>query len=273
MIFSDVVRLDWKSVQMALVVVCVIASSQPTFGHDTWVETNTPVIHVNDAIYIDLCLGNHGNQHRDFKLAGKIDLKDCTLEVISPKGVKTDLLPGVIDMGLSPKEGYWKAKYVAADSGLFVVSHTCEKIVNHGQPLRTVKSGKAYFGVGRSGNELPQQGDYSKPLGHALEIVPLSDPIVGCGPGKEMAIQVLLKGKPLPNARVTFVPRREKLREGFDDRFERRTNDEGKASFTPMGGDQILIVTRANNGEAKGDGYEGTNYSATLTISVPEVLR
>lgn len=273
MTFSQVFRINSTSLKSALIFVCVVASSRQTLGHDTWVETNTPLVHVNDAVYIDLCLGNHGNQHRDFKLAGKIDLKDCTLDVISPKGVKTDLLPGVIDMGLSPKEGYWKAKYVAADSGLFVISHTCEKIVNHGQPLRTVKSGKAYFGARQSSSELPQQGDYSKPLGHVLEILPLTDPIVSIGPRKEMAIQVLLKGNPLPNARVTFVPRREELREGFDDRFERRTNDEGKAFFTPMGGDQILIVTRVNNGEEKGQGYDGTNYSATLTISVPETSR
>ena len=53
---------------LALLVPPVIVSA-----HDTWVQTNTPLIRVGDAVHIDLMLGNHGNDHRDFKLASKVD--------------------------------------------------------------------------------------------------------------------------------------------------------------------------------------------------------
>src|SRR6185436_2774462 len=44
----------------------------PAFAHDTWVQTNTNVVRTGDAVHVDLMLGNHGNDHRDFKLASKL---------------------------------------------------------------------------------------------------------------------------------------------------------------------------------------------------------
>ena len=40
-------------------------------AHDPWVQTNTNLVRTGDAVHIDLMLGNHGNDHRDFKLASK----------------------------------------------------------------------------------------------------------------------------------------------------------------------------------------------------------
>jgi uncharacterized GH25 family protein len=42
-------------------------------AHDTWIQTNTNLVRVGDAVSVDLMLGNHGNDHRDFKIAGKVD--------------------------------------------------------------------------------------------------------------------------------------------------------------------------------------------------------
>ena len=39
-------------------------------AHDTWVQTNANVVRAGDAVHVQLMLGNHGNDHRDFKLAG-----------------------------------------------------------------------------------------------------------------------------------------------------------------------------------------------------------
>ena len=63
----------------------------PASAHDTWVQTNTNVVRTGDNVHIDLMLGNHGNEHRDFKLAGKITLDGCKLDVIAPSGKKFDL--------------------------------------------------------------------------------------------------------------------------------------------------------------------------------------
>lgn len=48
------------------------------------------------------------------------------------------------------------------------------------------------------------------------------------------------------------------------------TNDKGVASFTPREGNYYLVVVHHKTGE-KGDDYESTSYSATLTVFVPDV--
>ncbi len=57
-------------IRNCLILVLALASS--ALAHDTWVETNTNLIRTGDAVYVDLKLGNHGNDHRDFKLASPI---------------------------------------------------------------------------------------------------------------------------------------------------------------------------------------------------------
>lgn len=74
-------------------------------AHDTWVQTNTNIVRVGDNVHIDLMLGNHGNDHRDFKLASKIDLEGCTLTVFSPDGKRYDVKDRLVDVGYAPKEG------------------------------------------------------------------------------------------------------------------------------------------------------------------------
>src|SRR5262245_3603848 len=80
-------------------------------AHDTWVQINTNVVRVGDNVHVDLMLGNHGNDHRDFKLAGKVDPAGCTLEVLAPDGKRYDLKDRLIDVGYVPKEGYWTTKF------------------------------------------------------------------------------------------------------------------------------------------------------------------
>ena len=58
-------------------------------AHDLWLQTNTTVVRTGDVVHIDCMLGNHGNDHRDFKLAGKPGIETIkNLEVILPDGVK-----------------------------------------------------------------------------------------------------------------------------------------------------------------------------------------
>ena len=168
---------------------CLLLTVSQAMAHDTWVETNTNLIRTGDAIYVDLKLGNHGNEHRDFKLASKIDLEACTLHVISPAGKKYDLKPRLVDTGYAPREGYWKAKFVAAKPGIYTVSHTVDKIVNHGHPLRSIKSGKTYFVVSPALDKVdPAQTGFEKPLGHALELVPTANPVTPMGPGQAISV-------------------------------------------------------------------------------------
>ena len=68
-------------------------------AHDSWVQTNTNIVRSGDVVHVDLMLGNHGNGHRDYKLAGKLDLDGSTVEVIDPSGKAFDLKGRLNDVG------------------------------------------------------------------------------------------------------------------------------------------------------------------------------
>ncbi|MGE0608892.1 MAG: DUF4198 domain-containing protein [Pirellulales bacterium] len=253
-----------------LAAIAILAISTTLSAHDTWLETNTGILRQGDSVYVDLKLGNHGNEHRDFKLASKIDLDEgLTLAVRNPAGKHYDILDRAVDTGYAPKEGYWSAKFTAADSGPYMAVHTLDKL--H-KTTRAIKSAKAFFVVSPKLDEVSSKtDDFSQPLGHKLELVPLTNPITQQGPGMPIAVQLLYEGSPLSNAVVSFVPRGAELVEGFDDRYERRTDDQGQASYTPTEGNLVLVVVHHTEPQQSGDGYDRTAYSATLTIRVPEV--
>jgi uncharacterized GH25 family protein len=238
-------------------------------GHDTWVQASNRLVRVDDVVHVDLFLGNHGNDHRDFKVAGKLaSLDGATLDVIAPDGRRTDLAPEAIDLGYAPKEGYWSARFVAGSPGLHCVAHT--RTGTHGTK-RGIKSGKVFFVAAESLDHVSAGGvAHAAPLGHALELVPESHPVLEAGPGKTLTVRLLLKGEPLANHRVSFVPRGTVLADGFDPAFERMTDGEGRCSFEPRDGNFLLVVAHVDAPDETGPDFDRTVYSATLVIDVPQ---
>jgi len=240
-------------------------------AHDSWVETNAAVVRAGDNVHIDLKLGNHGNNHRDFKLAGKVELDGSTLEVVAPDGKRYDLKDRLTDTGYVPKEGYWTTRFTGTQPGLYVVAHTSDKVVSYA-PVRSIKSAKTCFVVSKSLDRVPKENPgFDKPLGHALELVPETNPVTPMGPDTPIKVRLVYKGKPLAGATVSFVPRGEALAEGFDKRYERKTDDKGRASFTPTEGNYYLVVAYVEEPDEGGKDYKSTKYSATLTVLVPQV--
>ncbi|MEX0715502.1 MAG: DUF4198 domain-containing protein [Planctomycetaceae bacterium] len=250
----------------------LVASPLAACAHDTWVETNTNLVRTGDAVHVSLMLGNHGNDHRDFKLASKVELEGTTLAIVAPDGKKYDIRDQLADVGYAPKEGFWTTKFAATQPGTYIVAHTLDRVVNHGRPIRSIKSGKAIYVHSASLDKVPMDNPgFDRALGHALELVPTAHPVTPMGPGRPLSVKLLHEGKPLGGARVSFIPRGETLSEGFDERYERNTNEAGEASFTPQQGNYYLIVAHVQADDEKGDGYEATQYSATLTVLVPDV--
>jgi len=243
----------------------------PARAHDTWVQTNTNIIRTGDAIHVDLMLGNHGNDHRDFKLASKLSQEHIgTFEVIAPGGKKYDLKPDLTDLGYAPKEGFYSSKFTAAKPGLYIAAQTSDKVVNHGKPVRSYRSAKTYFVVSDSLDKVSKnQPDFDKPLGHKIELVPEANPVVPMGPGTPIKLKLLFEGNPLKGVKVCFIPRGVTLKEGADKDYERETDKEGRATFTPKTGTYYLIVAHLPR-EEKGEGYESSLYTATLMVFVPE---
>lgn len=263
--------LSGERIVRTLMVVLVITLGVSSVGaHDTWVQTNTNVIRTGDAVHLDLMLGNHGNDHRDFKLASKLSQASTALKIHGP-GKSFDLKDRLIDVGYTPKEGFWTTKFAATEAGLYLVEHSMDQVVNHGQPVRSIKSGKTFFVVSQSMDKIPHEHPgYDKVLGHPLEIVPDANTVTPMGPGVPIRVKVLFRGKPLEGARVSFIPRGVNLAEGFDASFERKTNENGQCFSIPVEGNYYLVVVHHKTDE-KGSDYESTAYSATLSVFVPDV--
>ncbi len=230
---------------ITLAVLAALCVTTIAVAHDTWVQTNTNIVRVGDAVHIDLLLGNHGNDHRDFKLASKVDPAAITLAVVAPDGKTHDLKPALTDLGYAPKEGYWTTKFVTGQPGLHTVAQTSDAVVTYA-PTRSIKSGKTFFVASRSLDTVPVNNPgFDKPLGHALELVPMTNPVTPMGPGTPVKVKLLFKGKPLAGETVSFIPRGQTLSEGFDERFERKTDKDGVAAFEPKEANYYLIVSSA----------------------------
>lgn len=243
----------------------------PLQAHDTWVQTNTNIVRAGDVIHIDLMLGNHGNDHRDFKLAGKPDLATSTLELTAPDHKNYDLRPQLSDMGYAPNEGFWTAKFIPTQAGLYTVSHLTDAVMSYA-PIRSLKSAKTFFVVSKNLNEIPMiNPGFDQIFGHPLELVPESNPVTPMGPGTPFKVRLLFKKKPLANTVVSFIPRGTKLKEGFDDRYERKTDAEGRVTFAATEANYHLLVAHHEDKNAQGEGYKSTSYSATLALYVPQI--
>ena len=246
----------------------VVCRPLAAVAHDTWLQASPRLVQPDDVVHVGLFLGNHGNDHRDFKIASKVgSLDDVQVEVIGPDGRKTDLRPDMADLGYAPKEGFWSGRFVPATEGLHCVGHFRQG-VRHG--ALGFKGGKTYFLASESLDKpATPPGPLPGPLGHPLEFVLESHPVLDCGPGKAIAVKVLFEGKPLADQRVSFIPRGATLAEGFDPAFERTTDAEGRCSYVPEEGNLILIVTHLVKPQERGEGYDKTAYAATLVIDVP----
>lgn len=240
-------------------------------AHDTWVQTNTNVVRAGDAVHLDLMLGNHGNEHRDFKLAGKASLDGSTLKVTGPDGKSYDIKDRLTDTGYAPQEGFWTTAFITGQPGFYTAVHTFDQVMNYA-PVRAVKSAKAFFVATRSLDRVPMVNPgFNRVYGHALELVPETNPVTPMGPGSEITVRLLYKGKSLPKAKVSFIPRGVTLKTGTDAEYERTTNQNGRVRFTPKIANYYLIVAHIEDSKAKGKGYDSTKYSAALTLFVPQI--
>lgn len=250
---------------------CSLSVSTTVHAHDTWVQTNTNMVRVGDNVHIDLMLGNHGNEHRDFKLANKLDITDSTLSVVAPGGARYDLKSRLKDLGYTPEEGFWTAKMAPSKPGLYTVVHTSDKVMNYA-PERLIVSAKTFFLVSKSLDRPAMNNPgFNRSMGLPLELVPQNSPVTPMGPGQAFNVRLLYKGKPLAGERVSFIPRGTVLKPGWDARYERKTNAKGDVTLTPTEANYYLIVAHHTDSKAGGKGYTFTKYSSTLTLFVPQI--
>lgn len=247
----------------ATIAVLVLAIAAP--AHDIWIEPSVCHVAVGEPVELSLMLGNHGNAHRDFKLASKVSPEDKRLSVIDPTGSTLDLTKKLADSDPSPVEGFWRDAFTPDKPGLYLVASRFDKVMSYA-PVRDVKSAKSFFIAGPTANQASVAiRGFDRVLGHPFELVPTVDPI-NVNPLK---VRLLYKGKPLTKAKVSFIPRGAELRGKIDPRFERLTDAKGEASLPLMAENVYLIAAHLTDEKAKGNGYESIHYSATLCVLRP----
>ena len=114
----------------------VMLTTSTGSAHDVWVNTHTPIVRTGENVYIDLRLGNHGNHHRDFKLAGRITLDWVSLDHIAPGGQRTDIKGKMFATASAEKEGYWTTPLAVHQPGVHCVVETLDRVMNHGKSIR-----------------------------------------------------------------------------------------------------------------------------------------
>lgn len=253
------------SINCFTLAISLLIGAVPSNAHDTWLEPGTATVPVGEYTYIHLMLGNHGNDHRDFKLASKITLEPCSLTVVDPAGSTYDLKPAITDMGHAEKEGFWTARYVFAKPGIHRFVHTLDTL--H-RTTRAVKSAKTFVTAVDDGK--PNSDVANEDVCHkfGLELV-LKTPFATIEAGHPIELQVMRSGKPLPKARVTFVPRGTSLAGEFDAKYERISDSDGRVQFVPEQGNVLFAVVHHMAEDEAGEGYENTHYSAAMVIQVP----
>lgn len=253
---------------VALVVGSLLLSGIAS-AHDIWIEPSTNVVRAGDWLSLSLMLGNHGNEHRDFRLAGKVSPGDGTLSVVGPDGRKLDLTPNLLDVGYTPQEGYWTTRFGPTKPGLYTAVSLFDKVMSYA-PVRDVKCAKACFVVSKSLDKVSRVNPgFDRVVGAPFEIVPLSNPITPMGPGETLRVRVLYRGKPMKGVRVGFVPRGAEAKGILDPAYEKTTGADGTVQMTLKEANAYLVAAHWTDRSAKGQGYDSVNYSATLFVIVP----
>lgn len=255
----------------ALAALGLLAVSVGALAHDIWIEPTTGIVRSGDWLRLSLMLGNHGNEHRDFKLASKVSAGDQNLFVVDPKGQKYDLTPSLVDGGYTPQEGFWSARFQPDATGLYTAVSTFDKVMSYA-PVRDIKCAKTYFVVSKSLDKVAiSNPGFEKVFGAPFELVPVTNPVTPMGPGEVLKVRVLFKGKPLAGVKVGFVPRGAEAKGDLDPAYQKVSAADGTVQMTLKEANTYLVAAHWNDKSASGEGYQSINYSATICLIVPGI--
>jgi hypothetical protein len=135
-----------KNTRLLFALSVLILMIPPTsHGHDLWSQTNTSIVRTGEVVHVDLCLGNHGNHHRDFLLAGRVSLDWITADLIKTDGTRVDLRERMTATASAEKEGCWTCPVVAETPGVHCVAIALDRVMQHGKSIRGVRTAKSYF--------------------------------------------------------------------------------------------------------------------------------
>jgi uncharacterized GH25 family protein len=250
---------------------------QTALSHDGWVEVSPTIVERGQAVTIDLLQGNHSNEHRSYRIAGKWDAKYTTLMVIDPKGNPDALTDGLVDLGeddqkVGPKgpKGFFLASFVPRYDGLYLALGRQARTVQQGDgpKLTIVRIAKTAFAAFASptiaaakdlkGFDRMIAGD------DAVEFIPINNPLA-LFPGSQLTLELRRQGKPASAQTITLVRRID----GPSSVQERTTDKKGRVTFAVGPADSYLARVKIDEEIPRPDGQKDlASYESTYVFQV-----
>jgi uncharacterized GH25 family protein len=246
-------------------------------AHDGWVEITPVIVEKGQVATISLIQGNHSNEHRSYRIAGKGDQKYTTLVVVDPKGKANALTDRLVDLGedeqkVGPKgpKGFYLAPFTAKEEGLYLTLARQVRTIQPGDgprllTSRTAKTAFAAF-TAPSVSAAKNLKGFEKVFGgeDSVEIIPLNNPL-GLFPGASIALEVRQNGKPCAGKVVTLVRRVD----GSASVQDRTTDDKGHVAFAVGPADTYLVRVKFDEDSPRPDGQIDKNsYESTYVFQV-----
>jgi uncharacterized GH25 family protein len=248
-----------------------------TMAHDGWLEISPTIVEKNQAVTIALMQGNHSNEHKSYRIAGKWDSKYATLVVIDPKGKQDTLTDRLIDLGedaetVGPKgpKGFHVATFVPKNEGLHAAMARQIRVVQQGDgpKLLTVRLARTAFAAFKVPivSAAKNIKGYDRLIGgdDALELMPVNNPLAVFASGS-MTLELRQKGKPLGGQIITLLRRID----GFSSVQERLTDQKGRVTFGIGAADSYLARVKIDEETPRPDGQKDkTSYESTYVFQV-----
>jgi uncharacterized GH25 family protein len=251
-------------------------SAATVLAHDGWVEVPA-IVEKGQPVTIALMLGNHANEHRSYRLAGKWSPKYLKLMVIEPSGNVNDITASLVDLGeddekTGPKgpKGFHIAPFTPTAEGVHVVLAREEQVLQHGDEpkFRSVRSARAAFAALRN----PRVAEGKKTTGfgrtfaidNVMEIVPISNPIA-VTQNDRVILELRYKGKPFANQTLSVVGRLN----GPASAQDLTTDEKGRVSIMAASADSYLVRFKFDERSERQEGqYDLSSYEATYVFQV-----
>jgi uncharacterized GH25 family protein len=251
-------------------------SAAPALAHDGWIEV-PGIVEKDQPVTIALLLGNHANEHRSYRLAGKWNPKHLKLMVIEPSGKVNDITSSLVDLGeddekTGPKgpKGFHIAPFTPRGEGVHIVLAREEQLLQHGDEpkFRSVRSARAAFAALRS----PRVAEGKKTTGfdrtfavdNVMELVPVSNPIA-ITQNDRVTLELRYKGKPFSNQNISVVSRLS----GTASAQDFATDGKGQVSFTAGPADMYLVRVKSEERTERIEGqYDLSSYETTYVFQV-----
>ena len=250
---------------------------QPASSHDGWVEISPAIVEKNQPATISLIQGNHSNEHKSYRIAGKWDAKYTTLVIVDPGSKQIPLTDRLFDFGedadaVGPKgpKGFYLAPFVPKDEGLYQALARQARTVQlgNGPKVVTVRIAKTAFAAFKAptvsaakhlkGFDRMIAGD------DAVEFIPVNNPLA-VFTGGSMTFELRKNGKVSPGQMITLVRRIA----GFDSVLERSTDEKGRVTFTAGPADSYLARVKIDEETSRPDGLKDkASYESTYVFQV-----